>query len=168
MSGAVLASVKNAGVPSTSLQQFSCLKPLQARPLRAPVVCPAWHLMGRLLCSAGAKTQIHQIAKDISGHGNDLPLITPPARKDMVIKKVCPLLALPQRSPCSNHQTCTCASVWNCKPFAFSSELALAQTQSLLAFLVQHAVFDSCRVMSASTVPAGQALVADRWLGRPK
>ena len=52
------------------------------------MVCPAWHLMGRLLCSAGAKTQIHQIAKDISGHGNDLPLITPPARKDMVIKKV--------------------------------------------------------------------------------
>ena len=52
------------------------------------MVCPAWHLMGRLPCSAGAKTQIHQIAKDISGHGNDLPLITPPARKDMVIKKV--------------------------------------------------------------------------------
>ena len=47
------------------------------------------NLMSRVLCSAGAKTQIHQIAKDISGHGNDLPLITPPARKDMVIKKVC-------------------------------------------------------------------------------
>ena len=40
------------------------------------------------LCSAGAKTQVHQVAKDISGHGNDLPLVTPPARKDMVIDKV--------------------------------------------------------------------------------
>ena len=31
---------------------------------------------------------MHQVAKDISGHGNDLPLVTPPARKDMVIDKV--------------------------------------------------------------------------------
>ena len=72
----------------TPLRQLSCLRFLQVRPLRAPMVCCVWHLMGRVLCSAGAKTQVHQIAKDISGHGNDLPLITPPARKDMVIKKV--------------------------------------------------------------------------------
>ena len=47
VSGAVLASARKAGVPSTSVRQSSCLKPLQVRPLRAPVVCPAWHLMGR-------------------------------------------------------------------------------------------------------------------------
>ena len=67
-------------------------------------MCCVWRLMGRVLCSAGAKTQIHQIAKDISGHGNDLPLITPPARKDMVIKKVWPQLALPQRISYSGEQ----------------------------------------------------------------
>ena len=31
---------------------------------------------------------MHQVAKDISGHGNDLPLVTPPQRKDLVIDKV--------------------------------------------------------------------------------
>ena len=28
------------------------------------------------------------MAKDFSGHGNDLPLVTPPQRKDLVIDKV--------------------------------------------------------------------------------
>ncbi len=36
----------------------------------------------------GAKTQVHQVAKDISGHCNDLPLVTPPQRKDLAIDKV--------------------------------------------------------------------------------
>ena len=44
----------------------------------------------RAACSGGssAKTQVHQVAKDISGHGNDLPLVRPPGRHDLVVDKV--------------------------------------------------------------------------------
>ena len=48
-----------------------------------------------MACSGGssAKTQVHQVAKDISGHGNDLPLVRPPRRHDLTVDKV-NLLAL--------------------------------------------------------------------------
>ena len=44
----------------------------------------------RVFCSGGssAKTQVHQVAKDISGHGNDLPLVRPPRRHDLAVDKV--------------------------------------------------------------------------------
>ncbi len=52
--------------------------------------CTLWYADMQVVCSFGssAKTQVHQVAKDISGHGNDLPLVRPPRRHDMTVDKV--------------------------------------------------------------------------------
>ena len=54
----------------------------------------------RATCSGGssAKTQVHQVAKDISGHGNDLPLVRPPRRHDLTVDKV--KQQVPSPRPC--------------------------------------------------------------------
>jgi hypothetical protein len=40
------------------------------------------------MCSDGDQAHSHLVAKDSSGHGNDLPLVSVPLRRDVTITKV--------------------------------------------------------------------------------